>query len=438
MDINPFFKTNEGEVMNEYSIDCIDKLRIHELRDFARNVGVISPTTMKKEELIAKITEAVDKNNRIDVVGALPKTRRGIDFFALLMPENADLLDQMVEGKKVYNEDDFSYDLDRNITCNKINDEDCDVNDELSSYEPYNSYPHEMPEFSFGIAQNEMPYEILPDTVEGYLQIHSTGYGVIRKRGYIPSDDDIYLSSECVKKYSLKSGDKVKGYCKVVIVDKPMIMYEVVSVDGNPEQDKIIPFEMGRHNGFVESFYFDRFNINMKKGERVYIENLDFQYALKLAEDFKDDNNVNVKLINVRSMPEDLFIESENLEVVDCPFNLVDNHVISALDLIMDRIKREFEDNKPNVLILYNFSGLLRVLNTAVDGFLEYDKYDIRAINKVMNILYSAKYVDSNHNLTIICVDRKQINSVMKNVFDTEFKPLFNNLLDANDIGFFN
>jgi len=51
--------------MNEYSVECIDKLRIHELRDFARNVGVVSPTTMKKEELVAKIIEAVDKNNKL-------------------------------------------------------------------------------------------------------------------------------------------------------------------------------------------------------------------------------------------------------------------------------------------------------------------------------------------------------------------------------------
>ena len=41
--------------MNQYSLEYIERLRIHELRDFARRIGVSSPTTMKKEELIDKI-----------------------------------------------------------------------------------------------------------------------------------------------------------------------------------------------------------------------------------------------------------------------------------------------------------------------------------------------------------------------------------------------
>ena len=38
--------------MNGYNLEYIQKLRIHELRDFARQMGIPSPTTMKKETLI--------------------------------------------------------------------------------------------------------------------------------------------------------------------------------------------------------------------------------------------------------------------------------------------------------------------------------------------------------------------------------------------------
>ena len=41
-------------MMSEYNLEYIQKLRIHELRDFARQVGIASPTTMKKEDLISK------------------------------------------------------------------------------------------------------------------------------------------------------------------------------------------------------------------------------------------------------------------------------------------------------------------------------------------------------------------------------------------------
>lgn len=409
--------------MNEYSIEYIDKLRIHELRDFARNVGVVSPTTMKKEELIAKITEAVENNKKLDVIGALPKTRRGLDFFALLMPENSNILDQMISGKTTSS-------IENNHKSAKIDPHDNDF--------PYDSYPDEGSLFSFSVAQNEAFYDV-SEVVEGYLHIHTTGYGIIRGNGYMPSNKDIYLSCDLVRKHQLKSGDKVKGKAKVVIEDKPRIMFNIISVDGNPDQSKLLSFDSGKHNGLGDSFYFDRFNINIKKGERIYIKNLDYNYALKLAEDLVDDNDVNVKLLNVRSVPEDSYSKSKgNLEIINCPFNMLDNNVASTLDLVLDRIKREFEDNKPNVLILYNFSGLLRVLNTATDGFIDYNKYDIRAINKILNVLYSAKFVDNTHHFSVVLVDKTEFNPVMAPVFETEFKPLFNSIIDANANGFYN
>jgi len=421
--------------MNEYSVECIDKLRIHELRDFARNVGVVSPTTMKKEELVAKIIEAVDKNNKLDVVGALPKNRRGIDFFSLLMPENSDLLENMIQGKDI-DLDFVSVTEDKEVkNLPQVEDRSYGYDEDLN----FDSYPEESSIFQFSVAQSKKAYYDVSEVVEGYLHLHSTGYGIVRKGGYMPSNEDVYLSCEFVKRHALKSGDKVKGRAKVVIEDKPMIMFDIISVDGNPEQNKLVSFEHGKHNGLGDSFYFDRFNVNIKKGERIYVKNLSYDYAIKLAEDLIDDNNVNVKVLNVRAMPEDKDVnDKEKLEVVNCPFNMVDNNVIATVNLVLDRIKREFEDNKPNVLIVYNFSGLLRVLNTAVDGFLEYDKYDIRSINKVLDIMYSAKFVDNMHHFSVIFVDRNDINPVMKSVFETEFKPLFNSIIDASGEGFFN
>lgn len=422
--------------MNEYSVECIDKLRIHELRDFARNVGVASPTTMKKEELIAKIIEACDKNNKLDVVGALPKNKRGIDFFSLLMPENTSLLETMIQGKNVDLDVVSVEDESARMKCfPHVEDRSYGFDEEVN----FDSYPEESSIFQFSVAQNKEAKYDASIVVEGYLHLHSTGYGIVRKEGYKPSNDDVYLSCEFVKRHALKSGDRVKGRAKAVIEDKPMIMFDIISVDGNPEQNKLVSFEYGKHNGLGDSFYFDRFNINIKKGERIYIKNLEYDYALKLAEDLIDDNNVGVKVLNIRAVPEDKDIQSrEKLEVINCPFNMVDTNVISTVNLVLDRIKREFEDNKPNVLIVYNFSGLLRVLNTAVDGFLEYDKYDIRAINKVLDIMYSAKFVDNTHHFSIIFVDRNDINPVMKSVFETEFKPLFNSVIDAGADGFFN
>ena len=41
--------------MIEFDFNKLNNLRIHELRDFARNVGVKSPTSLKKEEIIEQV-----------------------------------------------------------------------------------------------------------------------------------------------------------------------------------------------------------------------------------------------------------------------------------------------------------------------------------------------------------------------------------------------
>ena len=70
--------------MSKYNIEHIEKLRIHELRDFARSMGVQSPTTMKKRELISKINNLlVDGRDNDNSFLKISKNNE-IDFFSLL------------------------------------------------------------------------------------------------------------------------------------------------------------------------------------------------------------------------------------------------------------------------------------------------------------------------------------------------------------------
>ena len=78
--------------MNKYNIEHIAKLRIHELRDFARSMGVSSPTTMKKEELITRINEKIlNGDNSSKIV-----KNDEVDFFTLLTSDNPNLLNDLI------------------------------------------------------------------------------------------------------------------------------------------------------------------------------------------------------------------------------------------------------------------------------------------------------------------------------------------------------
>jgi transcription termination factor Rho len=45
----------------------------------------------------------------------------------------------------------------------------------------------------------------------GILDIVEDGYGFLRRRGLMPSVDDIYVSSSHVRRFSLRAGDRIAG-----------------------------------------------------------------------------------------------------------------------------------------------------------------------------------------------------------------------------------
>lgn len=48
----------------------------------------------------------------------------------------------------------------------------------------------------------------------GILDIMSEGYGFLRPLGYLPSYDDIYVSQSQIRKFDLRSGDRVEGWSR--------------------------------------------------------------------------------------------------------------------------------------------------------------------------------------------------------------------------------
>jgi transcription termination factor Rho len=47
--------------------------------------------------------------------------------------------------------------------------------------------------------------------VTGILDIVEDGYGFLRRRGLMPSPDDVYVSSSQVRRFGLRAGDRVSG-----------------------------------------------------------------------------------------------------------------------------------------------------------------------------------------------------------------------------------
>ena len=50
-----------------------------------------------------------------------------------------------------------------------------------------------------------------PGVATGVLEIVDEGFGFLRRHGVMPSNDDIYVSSSQVRRFGLRTGDKVEG-----------------------------------------------------------------------------------------------------------------------------------------------------------------------------------------------------------------------------------
>ena len=413
-------------MMSEYNLEYIQKLRIHELRDFARQVGIASPTTMKKEDLISKI-KAVMSSGDSSKLSEKSSSSESLDFFSLLTSANSNLLnDLLVKSSKnventVPNENgDLSNTLVmKKSTLNNINT-------------PYAYSSSNFIGLSFNVGQGPIKYDEGISEMEGYLDIHPNGYGIVRADGFMPSSRDAYLTLALVKKYKLKPGDYVTGKVKYILEGKPRVMFDILSVD-NKHDLSVQSFEEVPYKKGNDTFYLDKFEMKITIGERLYVKNMSLEDAYKLGFDLVDENDSCVKLINLKALPEDCFDSHQKMQIINCEFNKTESDVVETIELVLERVKREFESGKSNVIMIYNFSELRRMYNVAMEGCYTFNKYNAQALNKLRNIMYTAKYTDSKRNVTIMCIDRAEVAEDVQTIVNSEFMPLFNTKYDFND-----
>lgn len=404
--------------MNEFSIEQIEKLRIHELRDYARTVGVSSPTTLKKDELLTRISEVFASKN---ITPETTKKEDELDFFELLTSDKSHifnkLLDRASKGEKKSSKPTIVND--NTIPRDKI---------KVKKVSP--STPYDIPTspmFSWGIAQGEANYSSDIDVVGGYLDIHPDGYGIVRVDSYIPNAEDVYIAETLIKKKKLKKGSYVSGKVKAIVIGKPKIMYDIEYYDMDVFKAKY-DYEDLVYLPVGEELYLEKNKFSVRKGERLYCRGLDIIDCVNIATELAEENSCCTKVLNFRARPEENYESNDKVEIVNCPFNKTEIESLNSIELIVERVKREVELGKPQVLFLYGFSDIVRAFNVAIEGFYDFSKVNAKAINRIKNILYTAKNTTNNLYVSIVCVDKFGVPADLENIMNLEFLSLFNSV----------
>lgn len=400
--------------MSEKNRSFVENLRIHELRDFARKMGVASPTTLNKELLIDFVVERMDEDDRkkseaVDESSNIEnKKDNDNNIVSILSNEKSSNVN---ESEEYVNDEDYSVNLENTINTDEVSDE----------------YPTEEPiDYTIKVGQNYATYNVGDEDVTGIVSMRPDGYAIVRNEDYIPTNYDPFITQSIVTKFSLQDGLKIRGKVKYIYDDKPKIMYEVLYVE--QKKNPMINFDQFECGAIGGSISLKKFAFKINKGERVYIKNLSFKDTINLACDIVDNNLTNAKVIHIKSMPDGITYTKNGLEVITCLFNKTDMQILDAVELVMKRIKREFENKVPNVLIIYNFGELIRSFNTAIQGFYEIGKFDAKALNRINSVLAMAKYIDEKMNVSVVCIDKGNISSDIQSLMDSYFLPYFNKL----------
>ena len=286
-------------------------------------------------------------------------------------------------------------------------------------------------------------------TAIGTLECAPDGYGFLRSAdyNYISSPDDIYVSQQQIRQYSLKTGDTVE--CTIrppKDTDKYFPMKEVIRVNGiAPEVAKErIAFE-----NLTPLFPDEKFKLcKGDKSDPLSVRIIDFfapigkgqrglivaqpktgktvllkQIANAIAEDHPEVYMI-VLLIDER--PEEVtdMARSVKAEVIASTFDEPAENHVKVANIVHEKAKRLVECGHDVVILLDSITRLARAYNTVApsSGKVLSGGVEAQALHKPKRFFGAARNIENGGSLTIIATALTETGSKMDDVIFEEFK----------------
>lgn len=390
--------------MEKFSREQLDAKSIFEMRDLAKELGVPSPTKMKKGELVDLVFNIT---NGIETAPEAP--RRG-------------------RPKK----DDYA----------RQNEPEDDARADKPYFQPFSR-----PQGYVGDRTLTLSDNIEKDqTREGFLEINPDGYGFLRVKNCEFSEMDAYVPVQKIKQHGLRKGDYVKAGCKVVQEGKPPAVVNVMSINGIPAHlvgkranfDDLVPIypdeRLRLENAINPREYATRcidLVAPIGKGQRGIIVSPPKAGKTTLLKMIANSISINypdvillVLLIDER--PEEVTDMQRNIkgEVVYSTFDELPEHHTKTAEMLLDRAKRMVESGKDVVVLLDSLTRLARAYNLTIPptGRSLSGGIDPGALHSPKRFFGSARNIEGGGSLTIIATALVETGSRMDEVIFEEFK----------------
>lgn len=283
-------------------------------------------------------------------------------------------------------------------------------------------------------------------SIEGVLERLPDGYGFLRVNGYLPSSEDVYVSSTQIKKFSLLTGDRVVG-----LVRKPKEgerYFSLLKIDTinnlNPEEarrrtffnnltpiypDKQIILENTGYNNITARLMDMISPIGF--GQRAVIVSPPKAGKTTILKEVAKSIELNypdvvIKVLLIDERPEEVtdIQRSVKGEVVASTFDEPPEQHVRISELFLESAKRLVEHGKDVVIILDSITRLARAHNLVVapSGRTLSGGLDPASLHKPKRFFGAARNIEGGGSLTIVATALVDTGSRMDDVIYEEFK----------------
>ena len=296
-------------------------------------------------------------------------------------------------------------------------------------------------------------------TANGVLECLSDGYGFLRSSdyNYLSSPDDVYVSPQQIKKYSLKTGDVVE--CTVRPPhenEKYFAMCSVKFINGrNPSEVRDrVAFEHLTPLFPEKKFTLcgDRATTNpsvrivdlfspIGKGQRALIVAQPKTGKTVLMKDIANAIAANhpeayIMMLLIDERPEEVtdMARTVNAEVIASTFDEPADRHVKIAGIVLEKAKRMVECGHDVVIFLDSITRLARAYNTVspASGKVLTGGVDSNALQKPKRFFGAARNIEGGGSLTIIATALVDTGSKMDEVIFEEFKGTGNSEIQLN------
>ena len=329
--------------IDQITLEELNDKTLTQIKDIAKEIGIKSISKYKKGELIELIIENSNSKQKND------------------LEKNDDIkMDEVVENRsyvKTYENRNNRNNINRNYYTQKVVDE-SKIIDEFNTSKD--------------------------DEVMGVLEILPDGFGFLRGSNYLSTENDVYVSPSQIRRFNMKTGDKVKGITRHPKTGEKFraLLYVQKINDENPETaikrkafellTPIYPEErltLERSQSDIATRLIDLIS-PIGKGQRGLIvappkagkTSLLKNVANSIA---KNHPNVELIVLLIDERPEEVtdMRESINGDVIYSTFDQVSSHHVKVAEMVLNRAQRLVEHGKDVVILLDSITRLARAYN---------------------------------------------------------------------------